>query len=163
MANELLKRGTISSFFPSTHRVCTLLTYGRTSQATDALLHAGEWQQLTGLDKMTQEKERAARRSVIHRGPLDKAFVLHPSLECFTLFRMRTNAALNEEHRWPLRGARNPVSLTCNLLQLLAALPFAETHGLGESGYGHGELCGGGDRESADQTFSYSNEKFDTF
>lgn len=100
----------------------------------------GEWQQLTGLDKVTQAREQALQRSV-HRGPLGKNFELHPALECFTLFRMRTVAALNEEHRWPHRVARNPVALTCHLLQLLADLPFES--GEAHEEHGRGDPLGG--------------------
>ena len=118
----------------------------------DALDLTGEWQQLTGLDKATQEREQNTQRS-IQRGPTGRAFVMHPALECFTLFRMRTSAALNEEHRWPHRVARNPVALTCHLLQLLSNLPFgneATPAAFVEDYFGHGrgDLHSAGDRES---------------
>ena len=118
----------------------------------DALGLTGEWQQLTGLDKATQEREQNTQRS-IYRGPTGRKFVMHPALECFTLFRMRTSAALNEEHRWPHRVARNPVALTCHLLQLLSNLPFCDEATPAASvedfcGHGRGDLHSAGDRES---------------
>eukprot|EP00286_Rhodomonas_abbreviata_P002805 CAMPEP_0181347252 /NCGR_PEP_ID=MMETSP1101-20121128/33781_1 /TAXON_ID=46948 /ORGANISM="Rhodomonas abbreviata, Strain Caron Lab Isolate" /LENGTH=679 /DNA_ID=CAMNT_0023459457 /DNA_START=152 /DNA_END=2188 /DNA_ORIENTATION=- len=103
------------------------------------LLKRGEWQQLTGLDK-------SQGKSAPFSSPTGKGFVPHPALVQFTLFRMRTAPALNEQYRWSSRTARSPVAVTCHLLHLLASLPFREHHGSSSSsgGGGGGSAHGGG-------------------
>ncbi len=108
------------------------------------LVRSGEWQQLTvspdkRVEKAVKEmctsgndphQTSSCNMSAMFMSPTGRVFLPHSSLLQFTLFRMRTWPALNEQHKWECSSARDAEGVTCHLLALVSELGLEE---LGEA------------------------------
>ena len=108
------------------------------------LVRSGEWQQLTGaalgpdkrVEKATTSLMEAASVSggtgplhssaAAFTSPTGRIYHPHNSLFQFTLFRMRTWPALNEQYNWECIVARDAEAVTCHLLALVSELQLDE-------------------------------------
>jgi hypothetical protein len=105
------------------------------------LVRSGEWQQLTvSPDKRVEKAAKdvgctsgndphqtsSSNMSAMLMSPTGRVFHPHSSLLQFTLFRMRTWPALNEQHKWECSAARDAEGVACHLLALVAELGLEE-------------------------------------
>ena len=105
------------------------------------LVRSGEWQQLTVSPDKRMEKavkdvgcttgndphqNSSCNMNAMFMSPTGRVFHPHGSLLQFTLFRMRTWPALNEQHKWECSAARDAEGVACHLLALVAELALEE-------------------------------------